>query len=183
MPANSLSRSVPIRPAITRPRRWSCTLTELVDFNPGQPMHAAPHGRRRPCPHQPDALFRQPRRRTRRQTRHGVGGAAAGFPAIRIDGELYWDGGIRQHATEAVFDDNPRKKFADLRRTSVESGQAPEPTTMGEVLNRHKDVQYSSRDRQPYRAPATGASAAPRHQPARRAVAGVRAQQRGGEGN
>ena len=32
------------------------------------------------------------------------------FPAIRIDGELYWDGGILSNTpTEAVFDDNPRK--------------------------------------------------------------------------
>ena len=32
------------------------------------------------------------------------------FPAVRIDGELYWDGGILSNTpTEAVFDDNPRK--------------------------------------------------------------------------
>src|SRR5213080_3018100 len=30
------------------------------------------------------------------------------FPAVRIDGELYWDGGILSNTpTEAVFDDNP----------------------------------------------------------------------------
>ena len=32
------------------------------------------------------------------------------FPAVRIDGELYWDGGILQTPRrEAVFDDNPRQ--------------------------------------------------------------------------
>jgi NTE family protein len=32
------------------------------------------------------------------------------FPAIRIAGELYWDGGILSNTpTEAVFDDNPRR--------------------------------------------------------------------------
>ena len=32
------------------------------------------------------------------------------FPAVRIDGELYWDGGILSNTpTEAIFDDNPRK--------------------------------------------------------------------------
>jgi NTE family protein len=29
---------------------------------------------------------------------------------VRIDGELYWDGGILSNTpTEAVFDDNPRR--------------------------------------------------------------------------
>ena len=32
------------------------------------------------------------------------------FPAVRIDGELYWDGGILSNTpTEAIFDDNPRR--------------------------------------------------------------------------
>jgi NTE family protein len=32
------------------------------------------------------------------------------FPAIRIYGELYWDGGILSNTpTEAVFDDDPRR--------------------------------------------------------------------------
>ena len=32
------------------------------------------------------------------------------FPAVRIDGELYWDGGILSNTpVEAVFDDNPRR--------------------------------------------------------------------------
>ena len=44
------------------------------------------------------------------------------FPAVRIDGELYWDGGILSNTpTEAVFDDNPRKELADLLRPLVES--------------------------------------------------------------
>ena len=44
------------------------------------------------------------------------------FPAVRIEGELYWDGGILSNTpTEAVFDDNPRQEFSDLLRASVES--------------------------------------------------------------
>ena len=32
------------------------------------------------------------------------------FPAVRIDGELYWDGGILSNTpTEAIFEDNPRR--------------------------------------------------------------------------
>ena len=32
------------------------------------------------------------------------------FPAVRIDGEAYWDGGVYSNTPiEAVFDDNPRR--------------------------------------------------------------------------
>ncbi|MGC1666782.1 MAG: patatin-like phospholipase family protein, partial [Pseudolabrys sp.] len=32
------------------------------------------------------------------------------FPGVRIDGELYWDGGILSNTpTEVIFDDNPRR--------------------------------------------------------------------------
>ncbi|WP_027516663.1 patatin-like phospholipase family protein [Bradyrhizobium sp. WSM1417] len=67
------------------------------------------------------------------------------FPAVRIDGELYWDGGILSNTpTEAVFDDNPRKNSLILA-VHLWNPAGAEPTTMAEVLNRHKDVQYSSR--------------------------------------
>ncbi|MBH5400227.1 patatin-like phospholipase family protein [Bradyrhizobium sp. CNPSo 4010] len=67
------------------------------------------------------------------------------FPAVRIDGELYWDGGILSNTpTEAVFDDNPRRDSL-IFSVHLWNPVGPEPTTMAEVLNRHKDVQYSSR--------------------------------------
>jgi len=67
------------------------------------------------------------------------------FPAVRIDGELYWDGGILSNTpTEAVFDDNPRKSSL-IFAVHLWNPSGPEPTTMAEVLNRQKDVQYSSR--------------------------------------
>jgi NTE family protein len=67
------------------------------------------------------------------------------FPAIRIDGELYWDGGILSNTpTEAVFDDNPRKDSL-IFAVHMWNPDGAEPTTMAEVLNRHKDIQYSSR--------------------------------------
>ena len=67
------------------------------------------------------------------------------FPAIRIDGELYWDGGILSNTpTEAVFDDNPRKDSL-IFAVHMWNPSGAEPTTMAEVLNRQKDVQYSSR--------------------------------------
>lgn len=67
------------------------------------------------------------------------------FPAVRIDGELYWDGGILSNSpTEAVFDDNPRRNSL-IFAVHLWNPRGAEPTTMAEVLNRHKDVQYSSR--------------------------------------
>ncbi len=67
------------------------------------------------------------------------------FPAVRIDDELYWDGGILSNTpTEAVFDDNPRKSSL-IFAVHMWNPSGAEPTTMAEVLNRQKDVQYSSR--------------------------------------
>jgi len=67
------------------------------------------------------------------------------FPPIRIDGELYWDGGILSNTpTEAVFDDNPRRNSL-IFAVHLWNPSGDEPSTMKDVLNRHKDVQYSSR--------------------------------------
>jgi NTE family protein len=67
------------------------------------------------------------------------------FPAVRIDGELYWDGGILSNTpTEAVFDDIPRKNSL-IFAVNMWNPSGAEPATMAEVFNRHKDVQYSSR--------------------------------------
>jgi NTE family protein len=67
------------------------------------------------------------------------------FPPVRIDGELYWDGGILSNTpTEAVFDDNPRRDSL-IFAVHLWNPSGAEPTTMAEVLSRQKDVQYSSR--------------------------------------
>jgi NTE family protein len=67
------------------------------------------------------------------------------FPAVRIDGELYWDGGILSNTpTEVVFDDNPRRNSL-IFAVHLWNPAGPEPATMADVLNRQKDVQYSSR--------------------------------------
>jgi len=64
---------------------------------------------------------------------------------VRIDDELYWDGGILSNTpTEAVFDDNPRKNSL-IFAVHLWNPHGSESTTMAEVMNRHKDVQYSSR--------------------------------------
>jgi NTE family protein len=67
------------------------------------------------------------------------------FPAVRIDGDLYWDGGILSNTpVEAVFDDNPRKSSV-IFAVHIWNPQGPEPDTIWQVMSRQKDIQYSSR--------------------------------------
>jgi NTE family protein len=67
------------------------------------------------------------------------------FPAVRIDGELYWDGGILSNTpVEAVFDDYPRRNSL-VFAVHIWKPDGAEPETIWEVLNRQKDIQYSSR--------------------------------------
>jgi NTE family protein len=67
------------------------------------------------------------------------------FPAIRIDGELYWDGGILSNTpVEAVFDDVPRRNSL-VFAVHIWNPHGPEPETIWQVLSRQKDIQYSSR--------------------------------------
>ena len=67
------------------------------------------------------------------------------FPAVRVDGELYWDGGILSNTpTEVIFDDNPRRSSL-IFAVHMWNPVGPEPETMWEVTHRQKDIQYSSR--------------------------------------
>ena len=67
------------------------------------------------------------------------------FPAIRIDGELYWDGGILSNTpVEAVFDDNPRRSGL-VFAVHIWSPNGPKPDRIWRVMSRQKDLQYSSR--------------------------------------
>jgi NTE family protein len=67
------------------------------------------------------------------------------FPAVRIDGELFWDGGILSNTpTEAIFEDVPRRNSL-IFAVHMWNPTGLEPETIWEVLHRHKDIQYSSR--------------------------------------
>ena len=67
------------------------------------------------------------------------------FPAVRIDGELYWDGGILSNTpVEAVFDDNPRRSGL-VFAVHMWRPTGPEPDTIDRVTSRQKDLQYASR--------------------------------------
>jgi NTE family protein len=67
------------------------------------------------------------------------------FPAVRIDGTLYWDGGVLSNTpVEAVFDDNPRRS-ARVFAVHIWNPQGAEPDTIWKVIGRQKDIQYASR--------------------------------------
>jgi NTE family protein len=86
-------------------------------------------------------------RKTAITARHimASGALPPAFPAVRIDGELYWDGGILSNTpTEAIFDDNPRRNSL-IFAVHIWNPMGSEPETIWEVLHRQKDVQYSSR--------------------------------------
>jgi NTE family protein len=121
------------------------TLEELVDFsliNGGRPrltLGAA---------HVPTSAMRYlDSKEMDLDTRHimASGALPPAFPAVRIDGDLYWDGGILSNTpTERIFDDNPRRNSL-IFAVHLWHPAGAEPETIWQVLNRQKDIQYSSR--------------------------------------
>jgi NTE family protein len=69
------------------------------------------------------------------------------FPAVRIDGDPYWDGGIYSNTPiEAVLDDKPRQDSV-IFTVHMWNPEGPEPETLWQVMGRQKDIQYASRAR------------------------------------
>jgi NTE family protein len=69
------------------------------------------------------------------------------FPAVRIDGDPYWDGGIYSNTPiEAVLDDKPRQDSV-IFAVQMWNPEGPEPETLWQVMGRQKDIQYASRAR------------------------------------
>lgn len=67
------------------------------------------------------------------------------FPAVRVDSEPYWDGGIYSNTPiEAVLDDKPRRDSV-IFSAQVWNPIGPEPKSIWEVQSRVKDIQFASR--------------------------------------
>src|SRR3546814_5940496 len=67
------------------------------------------------------------------------------FPAVRIDGDAYWDGGIYSNTPiEAVLDDNPRRDSL-IFAVNVWHAHGDEPVNIAQVMERQKDIQFASR--------------------------------------
>jgi NTE family protein len=74
------------------------------------------------------------------------GALPPGFPAIRVGGEAYWDGGLYSNTPlEAVLDDNPRRDSV-IFGVNVWQPTGAEPESLWQVMARQKDIRYASRD-------------------------------------
>jgi NTE family protein len=73
------------------------------------------------------------------------GALPPGFPAIRVGGEAYWDGGLFSNTPlEAVLDDSPRRDSV-VFAVNVWQPTGHEPESLWQVMARQKDIQYASR--------------------------------------
>ena len=67
------------------------------------------------------------------------------FPAVAVNGELYWDGGVFSNTPiEAVFSDRPRRDAVVFAVQLWNPGGDP-PASIWEALGRQKEIQYASR--------------------------------------
>jgi NTE family protein len=67
------------------------------------------------------------------------------FPAVRIDGEAYWDGGVYSNTPmEVVFEEDPRRDSL-IFAVNLWQPSGPEPESIWQVMGRQKDIQYASR--------------------------------------
>ena len=75
------------------------------------------------------------------------GALPPGFAGVRVDGDLYWDGGLYSNTPlETVLDDTPHVDTL-VFMVDLWSSEGPEPTTLDEVQTRQKDVTFASRSK------------------------------------
>lgn len=75
------------------------------------------------------------------------GALPPGFPAVAIDGEYYWDGGLVSNTPlSVILDEHPRPDALVFQVDLWSAGGTP-PANVAEVATRQKDIQYSSRTR------------------------------------
>ena len=75
------------------------------------------------------------------------GALPPGFPPVRVDGELYWDGGLYSNTPLAtVLEDKPSENSL-VFMVELWSAEGPEPATLDEVQTRQKDVMFASRSK------------------------------------
>ena len=76
------------------------------------------------------------------------GALPPGFPAVEIDGEHYWDGGLVSNTPlQWVIESNPRREDTLAFQVDLWSSQGALPRNLAEVATRHKEIQFSSRTR------------------------------------
>jgi NTE family protein len=75
------------------------------------------------------------------------GALPPGFPAIQIDGEFYWDGGVASNTPlDYVLEEETRSDLL-IFQVDLFSARGVLPATLLEAAEREKDIRYSSRTR------------------------------------
>jgi NTE family protein len=76
------------------------------------------------------------------------GALPPGFPAVEIEGEPYWDGGLVSNTPlQWVIESNPRRQDTLAFQVDLWSARGQLPRNMAEVATRQKEIQFSSRTR------------------------------------
>src|SRR3979411_1188644 len=75
------------------------------------------------------------------------GALPPGFPAIEIDGEHFWDGGIASNTPLDYVLDEDNKDDLLMFQIDLFSARGPLPETLLEAAEREKDIRFSSRTR------------------------------------
>jgi NTE family protein len=70
------------------------------------------------------------------------------FPAVKIEGEYYWDGGIVSNTPLQYLLDQEPSESSLVFQVDLFSARGELPRQMADVLARQKDITYSSRTRQ-----------------------------------
>ena len=75
------------------------------------------------------------------------GALPPGFPAVEIDGEYYWDGGLVSNTPLQWVLECEERQDTLAFQVDLWNARGNLPRTLGEVVTRQKDIQYSSRTR------------------------------------
>jgi NTE family protein len=75
------------------------------------------------------------------------GALPPGFPAVEIDGEQYWDGGLVSNTPLGWMVDAGPPKDTLVFQVDLWSARGQFPANMARVATRQKEIQYSSRTR------------------------------------
>ncbi|MFC4255334.1 patatin-like phospholipase family protein [Altererythrobacter xixiisoli] len=75
------------------------------------------------------------------------GALPPGFPPVMIDGEPYWDGGLVSNTPLQYVLDTKQPGDAVIFQVDLFCARGDMPQTLSDVLQREKDIRYSSRTR------------------------------------
>ena len=87
--------------------------------------------------------------RQRLDVRHimASGALPPGFPPVEIDGEWYWDGGLLSNTPLDYVLEQPGRPRRLVFQIDLFAATGPLPVDLAQVIEREKDIRYSSRTR------------------------------------